>query len=162
MKIEPKKVVSLTYVLRTDGFDGAIVETATVEQPLRFIFGIGMMLPAFEANIEGLEEGDTFEFKLDANDAYGQRSDENILDIPIDAFRDENGQIREELLRVGNVIPLQDMSGNQYYGEIVEIKPDSVKMDFNHPMAGQDLYFTGKIIEVRDATQEELAHGHVH
>ncbi len=162
MKIEPKKVVSLTYVLRTDGFDGVIVETATTENPLRFIFGVGQMLPMFEANIEGLEEGDTFEFKLEANDAYGQRNEENVMDIPMDAFKDESGQVRKDLLEVGNVIPLQDMAGNQYFGEIKEIGNDSVKMDFNHPMAGKDLYFTGKVIEVRDATEEELAHGHVH
>ncbi len=162
MKIEPKKVVALTYVLRTEGFDGAIVETATKEEPLKFIFGIGMMLPAFEANIEGLEPGDKFEFKLEANDAYGQRNEQNVFDIPMQAFTDENGQVRDDLLKVGNVIPMQDISGNQYYGEVKKINNDSVTMDFNHPMAGKDLYFTGTIIEVRDATKEELEHGHVH
>ncbi len=162
MKIEPKKVVSLTYVLRTDGFDGEIVESANEQEPLQFIFGIGMMLPAFEANIEGLEPGDNFEFKLEANDAYGQRNEENVFDIPLKAFEDESGKLREDLLKIGNVVPLQDMSGNQYYGEIKKINQESVTMDFNHPMAGKDLYFTGKILEVRDATPEELAHGHVH
>ena len=161
MKIEPKKVVSLTYVLRTDGFDGVIVETATTENPLRFIFGVGQMLPMFEANIEGLEEGDTFKFKLAADDAYGQPNPENILDIPIQAF-EVDGKRQDDLLQVGNVIPMQDNEGNQFYGEIKEIGENSVKMDFNHPMAGKDLYFVGKVIEVRDATPEELDHGHVH
>ena len=162
MKIEPKKVVALTYVLRTEGFEGPVVETATKEEPLKFIYGIGMMLPAFEANIEGLEPGDKFEFKLEANDAYGQRNEENVFDIPMNAFTDEQGKVRQDLLQVGNVIPMQDMSGNQYYGEVKKINDNSVTMDFNHPMAGKDLYFTGTIIEVRDATAEELEHGHVH
>ncbi len=162
MKIEKLKVVSVTYDLRTDGFEGQIIESATEENPLKFIFGIDMMLPAFEAQLEGLEQGDTFQFKLAADDAYGQPNAENILDIPIDAFNDENGKRQEELLKVGNVIPMQDNEGNQFYGEITEIGENSVKMDFNHPMAGKDLYFIGKVIEVRDATPEELDHGHVH
>ena len=57
---------------------------------------------------------------------------------------------------------MQDQNGNQFYGEVKEVLPDSVKMDFNHPLAGKDLYFIGKIVEVRDATPEEIAHGHVH
>ena len=161
MKIEKLKVVSVTYDLRTDGFEGQIVESATEENPLKFIFGIGMMLPAFEAQLEGLEQGDTFQFKLSADDAYGQPNPENILDIPIQAF-DVDGKRQNDLLQVGNVIPMQDNEGNQFYGEIKEIGEDTVKMDFNHPMAGKDLYFIGKVIEVRDATPEELDHGHVH
>ncbi len=161
MKIDNNKVVSVTYVLRTESFDSEIIETATKENPLTFIFGIGMMLPAFEENLKGLEPGDSFQFKLSADEAYGQPSDENILDIPIQAF-EVNGQRQDDLLKVGNVIPMQDNQGNQFYGEIKEIGENTVKMDFNHPMAGKDLYFIGQVIDVRDATPEELEHGHVH
>ena len=158
MKIEKFKVVSVTYDLRTDGFDGQIIESATQENPLQFIFGIGMMLPAFEANLEGLEEGATFKFKLSADEAYGQPNTENILEIPIQSF-EVDGKRQDDLLQVGNVIPMQDNEGNQFYGEIKEIGENSVKMDFNHPMAGKDLFFVGKVVEVRDATPEELDQG---
>jgi len=161
MKIEKLKVVSLTYDLRTDGFDSLVIERATEDKPLKFIFGIGAVLPSFEANLEGLEQGDTFKFKLSANDAYGQRNEKNVIDIPIQAFEVE-GKRQNDLLVIGNVIPMQDESGNEFYGEIKEIGENKVKMDFNHPMAGKDLYFTGKILEVREATPQELDHGHVH
>jgi FKBP-type peptidyl-prolyl cis-trans isomerase SlyD len=66
------------------------------------------------------------------------------------------------LLTIGNVIPLQDENGNRFNGQVVSVTDELVKLDFNHPLADEDLYFTGKIIEVRDATQQELEHGHIH
>ena len=161
MKIEKNKVVSVTYDLRTEGHEGQIVESATVEQPLRFIYDAGMMLPAFEQNLAGLSEGDTFQFKLSADEAYGQIVPENVIDIPKSAF-EIDGKIEDGLLEKDNIIPLQDQQGNRFDGRVEKVNDDTVTMDFNHPMAGKDLYFTGKIIEVRDATPEELDHGHVH
>lgn len=161
MKVENNKVVALTYTLKKDSHEGADVETATDENPLKFIFGSGMMLSSFEANIDGLEVGGDFQFKLEAKEAYGEYNDKNISEIPKGAF-EIDGKIEDGLLEVNNIIPLQDPEGNQFNGIVKEIKGDLVVMDFNHPMAGQDLYFTGKIIEVREATKEEIDHGHVH
>jgi FKBP-type peptidyl-prolyl cis-trans isomerase SlyD len=161
MKIEKNKVVSLSYDLRTENHESKIIESATKEQPLRFIYDNGAMLPAFEKNLAGLSEGDNFQFKLSADEAYGQILEENIIDIPKKAFETE-GKIQEGLLTEGNVIPLQDQQGNRFDGIVKKVNEQTVTMDFNHPMAGKDLYFTGKIISVRDATDEELQHGHVH
>lgn len=161
MKIEQNKVVSVTYDLRTDGHDSDIVESATVEMPLEFIYGNGMMLPKFEEYLSDKNKGDDFQFMLNSDEAYGPIQEENYVELPKSAFQ-VDGKIDDEMLQIGNVIPLQDQDGNRFDGLVAEILDDTVKMDFNHPMAGEDLYFTGKIIEVRDATAEELEHGHVH
>ncbi len=72
------------------------------------------------------------------------------------------GKIDPEMLRIGNVIPMQDNQGNPLEGLVIGVDEASVKMDFNHPMAGKTLHFAGTIIDLRDATEEELSHGHVH
>jgi FKBP-type peptidyl-prolyl cis-trans isomerase SlyD len=66
------------------------------------------------------------------------------------------------MVKVGNVLPMTDSDGNQMRGSVQEITGEHVRMDFNHPLAGQDLHFAGEVLEIRDATKEELSHGHVH
>lgn len=161
MKIEAKKVVSLEYVLRRDSHEGEIVEEVLDNQPMEFIFGTGMMLPAFESNLNGLSANDTFQFKLNSDEAYGEFNEENIVELPKTSFEIE-GEIEEGLLEIDNFITLQDQNGNVFDGRVAEVKEETVMIDFNHPMAGQDLYFTGKVLAVRDATAEELSHGHTH
>ncbi len=161
MNIEKNKVVSVTYDLRTENHESEIVESATAENPLKFIYGAGMMLPKFEENLSEKTKGDSFQFMLKADDAYGQASPENLIEMPKSSFV-VDGKLAEDMLVVGNLIPLQDQEGHRFDGVIVEILDETVKLDFNHPMAGQDLYFTGKILEIRDATAEEIDHGHVH
>ncbi len=161
MIIEKNKVVSVTYDLRTENHESEIVESATEENPLKFIFDLGMMIPAFEENLKGKSQGDSFQFKLEADEAYGEFSEKNIIDIPQASFEVE-GKIEDGLLSIGNVVSMQDQQGNRFDGKVLELNEGNVKMDFNHPMAGKTLYFTGKIIEVRDASPEELEHGHVH
>ena len=161
MKIENNKVVTLTYDLRKDSHEGDNVETADKENPLKFIYGVGMMLPSFEKQIDGMSTEGDFQFKLEAKEAYGEYEPKKVSEIPIKAF-EIDGKIEDGLLVENNIIPLQDPDGNQFNGIVKELKENDVVMDFNHPMAGQDLYFTGKIVEVRDATKEEIEHGHVH
>jgi FKBP-type peptidyl-prolyl cis-trans isomerase SlyD len=73
-----------------------------------------------------------------------------------------DGQIDETLMAIGNMVPMMDSEGRRLNGKVIAIEGDAVKMDFNHPMAGNDLHFKGQIMEVREATEEELSHGHVH
>jgi FKBP-type peptidyl-prolyl cis-trans isomerase SlyD len=155
MKIDVNKMVSMIYELRETNYDGKILEELPEDKPLKFIFGTGKLLPAFEANILSLGKGDTFRFNLRADQAYGGRREEMIIDVPLSVFENE-GKVDENICRVGNEVPMTDGSGNSFSGIINEISADFVRMDFNHPMAGVDLYFTGKILEVREATQEEL------
>lgn len=158
MKIEPKHVVSLTYDLYVNQEDGneALVESATQEQPLTFLYGAGQMLPKFEENLSTLSTGDTFEFRLSAEDAYGEYSDEAVANLPKDMF---NGT---DMPEVGAILPLQDNQGNRFQGQVVSVVEDAVIVDLNHPMAGQELHFKGQIINVRPANPEELSHGHAH
>jgi FKBP-type peptidyl-prolyl cis-trans isomerase SlyD len=161
MIIEKDKVVSLVYELRVNGTDGEVVEALNEERPLTFIFGSGSLLPKFESNIDGLKVNDAFSFELKCQEAYGKETEEAIVNIPKTVFI-VDGVFDHQLVQIGNAVPMMDNQGNRLNGLVVAIDEESVKMDFNHPLAGDDLFFKGKIVEIREATQEELTHGHIH
>jgi len=163
MKVEKTKVVTLTYELRINDENGEqnLIETANEEHPMVFIHGMSGLPEQFEEQLEGLNEGDAFDFKLAAEEGYGEYNPAALVDLPMDVFEIE-GSVPENMLEEGNFIPMADSEGNQLQGRVVEVKEDSVKMDFNHPLAGKELYFKGKVEKVREATDEELDHGHVH
>jgi len=161
LTVEKNRVVSLIYELRTESFDGEIVETVDESNPLVFLFGRGNLLPKFEEQIKGLKKGDSFNFSIPCEDAYGEIDEEAVIDLPISIF-EIDGEIDEDLLQPGNVIPMQDEAGNRIDGMVLEVSDSRVTMDFNHPLAGADLYFSGKITDVREATEEEIIHGHAH
>ncbi|MBO7144918.1 MAG: FKBP-type peptidyl-prolyl cis-trans isomerase [Salinivirgaceae bacterium] len=156
MKIENGKMVSVTYELKYDDADAKLIEVCEKDHPLTFLFGAGMMLPHFEKNLDGLECGSLFDFVLTADQAYGQVTEEAIVDVPINVFQDESGKVNKELITVGNTIPMMDAHGNRLHGVVVSSTAEAVKMDFNHPLAGADLHFKGKVIEVRNPTMAEL------
>ena len=156
MKIGEKTFVSLAYTLRVNG---EVVDTATAERPLQFVYGAGYLLPKFEENIKGLEAGDKFEFTLTAAEGYGEVIEEAIAELPKSIFM-INGVIEEGLLTVGNQIPMSTADGQRLLGVVKEVLTDSVKMDFNHPMAGKTLDFSGEILAVREATDADLMCGH--
>ncbi|MFD1256023.1 peptidylprolyl isomerase [Mucilaginibacter terrae] len=158
MKIESQHVVSLTYDLYVNQEDGteALVESATQEQPLTFLYGAGQMLPKFEDHLSTLSTGDNFDFQLSAEDAYGEYNDEAVANLPKEMFEGTDTP------EVGSILPLQDNEGNRFQGQVVSVVEDSVIVDLNHPMAGQQLHFKGEIINVRPANPEELSHGHAH
>ncbi len=156
MAIDRNKFVSLSYELTSESFEGDVKERATAESPLTFVFGAGLMLPKFEEHLLGLKPGDNYKFKVESDDAYGPIYEERIVNLPKDIFK-VDGKIDETLLTLGNVVPMMDASGNRLQGTVKDIQETEVKMDFNHPMAGQDLYFKGEVLEVRQATDEEIA-----
>lgn len=158
MIVEKNKVVGLSYELKVDG---KTVEAVGADSPLVFLFGAGNLLPKFEAKLNGLKINDTFEFELYADDAYGSVKEEAIVDVPLRAF-EVDGKIDRELLKKGNTIPMLDQSGNRLSGKIVSFHEEFVTMDFNHPLAGSNLHFNGTIVEIREATADEIEHGHVH
>ncbi len=155
MEISRNKFVTLSYVLRLNGFEGEIVEETSEDKPLEFIFGTGRMLQMFEEKLEGLKVGEDFNFKLTADEAYGQVNEEAKVEIPKNIF-EVDGKIDEDLIKVGNMVPMQDAQGNRLNGIVLDITDENVKMDFNHPLAGDDLYFAGSITEVREATDSEM------
>lgn len=159
--ISANKVVSLHYSLKKDNKQGELIEETHNSQPMVFLYGTGSMIPKFETELSGLKTGDKAEFGIASEEAYGQREEEALVTLPIDMFKVE-GALDMEMLTAGNILPMQDGEGNRMDGTIVDVNDKEVNMDFNHPLAGQDLFFEIEIIDVRDASSEELEHGHVH
>ncbi len=161
MTIDTNKVVSLKYKL-TNQQTGEQIEETAADHPMQFIYGIERIIPTFEVNIHGLKAGDAFSFGIASADAYGEHSEDHKAQIPVSVFHDEEGKMNEEEIFVGALLPMTDSEGNHLRGRVYEITPEIVTMDFNHPLAGTDLHFEGEVLEVRDATEEELSHGHSH
>ncbi len=161
MKIQDHVVVSLNYKL-SNHKTGEKIEETTAENPMVFLYGVGGIIPEFEENLRDKVAGDKFEFAITADNAYGLSNADMIAMIPQNVFHDENGNFDETMFTVGALIPMSDSDGNHLRGRIVEVNPEFVKMDFNHPLADTDLHFIGEIIAVRAATQDEIDHGHAH
>lgn len=158
MAIETNNVVALTYTLYTVEENGekTLVEETTSENPLTYLHGVGMMLPKFEENVAGLETGDKKSFVLAAEDAYGERNNDAIAQLPVDMFAEAG------MPPVGAILPLSDNNGNNFSAVVIEVSPEVVVADLNHPMAGKTLNFEVEILNARPATEEELSHGHAH
>ena len=155
MTIQDEKVVSLTYTLTVDG---EVKDQATEENPLEFIFGLGYLLPKFEEYINGKHVGDSFEFTLSPAEGYGVYDAQAVVELPKHIF-EVDGKLQEQLLFPGSVIPMMNQAGGVIPGKVLEVGDGSVKMDFNHELAGKDLHFTGKVVGIREATEKELTEG---
>ncbi len=161
MQIAPNSVVVLSYTLSNAKGERKMIEEVSNEHPLAFIFGVQPFLPKFEEGIAGKKAGDTFEIEIPAAEAYGHRSDEQIAELPVANFM-VNGELQEDLLVVGKTLNMRGQDGHIMQAVVQEVGKEIVKMDFNHPLVDVDLHFTGEIIEVREASAEELDHRHVH
>lgn len=155
MKIEQNRIVALSYTLKSDG---DVIETVTTDKPMEFMYGIGYLLPKFEEHLQEKAVGDSFDFILKAADAYGEFDESAVVELPKDIFQ-VDGEFDEEMVQVGNQIPMQDSDGNRLQGIVEAIDDTTVTMNFNHPLAGSDLHFTGAVVSVREATPEDLAGG---
>ena len=155
--ISEKKIVTVAYDLYVGDENGEeeLMEQATKEQPLLFCFGIGMMLESFEENLNGKKAGDSFDFVIDHTEAYGEFEDEKIVDLPRNIF-EVDGKFDSEMVVEGNFVPLADAEGQRIDAIVVKVDEEVVTVDINHPLAGEDLHFVGEILDVRDATEEEL------
>jgi FKBP-type peptidyl-prolyl cis-trans isomerase SlyD len=151
----------MTYVLREENAEGLLIQEVKEDRPFVYLFGVAGLLPAFKENIKGLKMGDDFAFVLTKEDAYGLPSEENVLQLDKKIF-EIDGKFDDENIQEGVVVPMEDENGYPLSGKILKVADDHVLVDFNHPLAGIDLHFSGKILEVREATQEEMEHGHVH
>lgn len=161
MNIAQNTVVSIAYVLREEHASGTVIQEVDKQDPFSFLFGLGQLLPEFEAQILGKQEGDQIAFSIDHLHAYGEYDDEQLVPLPKSNFIID-GKVAEEFLQVGAVVPLQTQDGHQLMGTVSEIGEEEVLVDLNHPLAGKDLHFSVEVLSVRTATSEEIAHGHVH
>ncbi len=158
MKVAKNAVVSVAYKLTVEG---SVMDQSQEGQPLVFLSGIGAMIPGFENGLQGLSKGEAYEITIEPKDGYGEYNAEAVVELPKDTFKVE-GEVQEELLVVGKIIPMQDQNGNPMEGEVAEVLADTVKLDFNHKLSGKTLEFVGEVVDVREATKEELEHGHAH
>lgn len=157
MQISDNKYVTVTYDLNVgEGEERELMERATAEQPLEFIFGTNSMLEAFEEQLKGLSQGDAFSFRLTPEEAYGEYDEDKVIELPKNIFEVE-GKIDSDVLYEGNTLPMMDSAGNRLMGSVVSIGDDVVTMDFNHPLAGEVMHFEGTVMGVRDASIEEIA-----
>jgi FKBP-type peptidyl-prolyl cis-trans isomerase SlyD len=154
--VSKDSMVTLSYDLRLDGKTGEIFESATEENPLVFLHGAGLMIPAFEDQLVGKKSGENFEISIPAVSGYGEINEQAVVELPLDIFK-VDGKVDDALVTPGNSIPMMSAHGQRMDGIVVSVEGEVVTMDFNHPLAGEDLHFSGKILEVREASQDELS-----
>ena len=157
MEQTPHKYVTVAYELFTDNEQGIheMVEKAPVEHPFQFITGMGVALDSFEDKILALGEGQEFDFLLKQDDAYGPYEEERVIELDKQIFQ-INGRFDKDTVYPGAVLPLVNADGVRFQGIVLEVKEDKVVIDLNHPLAGKDLHFRGKVVTFRDATDEEI------
>lgn len=153
MNVEDKKVVSFHYTLF--GEDGAQLESSREGRPMSYLHGANNIVPGLEKAMAGKAAGDTFEVTVEPADAYGERNPGNVQRISSKHFRDTRR------LERGQLVSLQTREG-PVQAVVLKVGRFNVDVDVNHPLAGKTLTFDVEITEVRDATSEEAAHGHVH
>jgi FKBP-type peptidyl-prolyl cis-trans isomerase SlyD len=153
MQATAEKVVSIDYTLKDD--QGQVLDTSEGRAPLAYLHGAGNIIPGLECELEGKPAGAPFEVTVPPADAYGERDDALVQPVPKSQFPEGANP------QVGQQFQAQTPSGARTV-TVVDVEPEAVVIDANHPLAGQALHFAGQIVEVRDATPEELQHGHVH
>lgn len=163
MKVTKDTVVAVSYTFHVDDGETGMrwFETVSEEDPFYFLVGYEGILPLLEQALLGKSVGDNFSVTLGYEQAYGDYDDSKRVIIPKANFKEE-GKKNKDLLRIGNVIPMQDDKGNHMRGEVLKVDYMGVHLDFNSPLAGLDLQFDGKIVSIRAALPEEMAHGHAH
>ena len=152
MQIGAKKAVTIHYILRDDA--GEVLDSSEGRPPLTYLHGEGNIVPGLEKALDGKQAGDEVKVTVSPEDGYGARSDDNIRNVP-------RRRLPEGKIEPGMRMRMQTDVG-QVIAMVTAVKGDYVTLDTNHPLAGTTLHFEVKVAEVRDATAEELEHGHVH
>jgi FKBP-type peptidyl-prolyl cis-trans isomerase SlyD len=147
MKIAPGKNVAVHYTLYVTGEEKELIEETRNDDPMSFVFGEDVMLPKFEEALLGLSAGDSFTIEIPCDDAYGPEQESLFIEYPKSMFL-EDGEIDEDMLQEGEVIPLESPEGDIIEGVVCEVKLNSIVLDFNHPLAGEDLLFEGTVVSV--------------
>lgn len=153
MQVENDKVVSIHYTLKDN--DGKVLDSSEGKEPLKFLQGKQNIIPGLENAMDGKSVGDKFNVKVQPNEGYGERNDQMVVTIPRTSF----GEIKD--INPGMQFQLNSQNGPVVV-TVVEVDDENVKVDANHPLAGVELNFDVEVLDIREATQEELDHGHVH
>lgn len=151
--VSENKVVSIRYTLRNDG--GEVLDASTPDEPLLYLHGAENVVPGLEDALTGREVGASFSVVVRPEDGYGERADDPPQRIPRDVFEDAD-------IEPGASILATDDEGNEIVLWVISVDDDAVLVDENHPLAGETLHFDIEVLAIRDATEEELEHGHPH
>ena len=146
-------VVSMEYTLHVDG---ELLDTSDGQGPLQFLTGYGNIIPGLENEMIGMKIGDSKEVVVQPADGYGEFDDQAFMKVPRSDFP------KEMRLEVDAEINVRDDEDRARYARIENIEGDVVTLNFNHPLAGDELHFHVKVVALREPTDEELKHGHVH
>ena len=153
MQVAKNSVVAIDYTLKDD--DGEVLDTSEGREPLSYLHGSGGIIPGLERELEGKKAGDETQISIDPADAYGERNEALRQEVPRDQFEEEDD------LEVGMQFRVDTNDGPMMI-TIVNVAEDKITIDGNHPLAGMALHFDVAVRDVREATEEELAHGHAH
>ena len=151
MRVKYGRVILLDYMVRIG--TGRVVESSTGKSPIEYLHGAGQILPALERALEGLREGEQAAFSIGAEDAYGQRKDDNVVSLPRSLFP------TDVKLEKGVCLYARASGGQSYPITVMEVKSDMVLVDLNHPLAGERLFFEVNVRGVRPAGNQELFAG---
>jgi len=155
MKISSNKVATLAYTLKDD--DGQILDKADKENPFLYMHGTGGIIKGLESALDDKSVDDSFNIIVAPEDAYGERDDKLIETVPRNMFEG----ISDENMVPGAQFHAQTPQGTQVI-TIASVQDETVNIDANHPLAGQTLHFEVAVMDIREATEEEIAHGHPH
>jgi FKBP-type peptidyl-prolyl cis-trans isomerase SlyD len=152
MQIEAKKAVTIEYTLKDDA--GTVLDTSEGRAPLTYLHGADAIVPGLEKALTGKGAGDTLAVTLTPDQGYGARDERLVRNVPV-------RKLREPKAQVGQRVPA-DVDGRPRLVLVTALRGDYASIDANHPLAGMTLHFAVTVVGVREATAEELAHGHVH
>jgi FKBP-type peptidyl-prolyl cis-trans isomerase SlyD len=153
MQIAKDKVVYIDYTLTNDA--GEVIDSCVGAEPLAYLHGASNIIPGLEKHLEGCKAGDSVKVSIDPADGYGERNDDLTQVVPSSMFEGV------EQIEVGMEFHAETPEGVQVI-RIAAVNGDDITIDGNHPLAGERLNFDVTVAEVRDASEEELEHGHVH
>ena len=156
LKVVDDLVVSLDYTLRLD--NGEVIDTSTTDDqgPLEFLQGQGQIVPGLEQALYGMAVGDEKDVEVTPVEGYGEHDPKAYQEVDRDVFPPDMN------LQPGMGLRMRDDAGQAVEVFVEDVRPKGVLLDFNHPLAGETLFFHVKIVDLRPATSEELAHGHAH
>jgi FKBP-type peptidyl-prolyl cis-trans isomerase SlyD len=146
-------VVSIEYTLHVDG---ELLDKSEGQGPLQFLAGHGNIIPGLESEMRGMKIGESKDVVVQPADGYGEFDDEAFMNVPRDQFP------KDMQLTEGVELTVRDDEGNARYARVDNIEGDTVTLNFNHPLAGDELHFHVKVVSLRQPSAEELEHGHVH
>ena len=151
--VEDGVVVSMEYSLHVDG---ELLDSSDGQGPLQFLVGYGNIISGLEEEMRGMKIGDSKEVVVQPKDGYGEFDDEAFMQVPRNDFP------KEMSVEVDAELTVRDNEGNARYARVDSVEDDTVTLNFNHPLAGDELHFHVKVVALREPTEEELEHGHVH